>query len=122
MTDWIRTQLKLYNYVQSEGSITRGTKGIKSLDIVEAFCDRIWFCYDKDLKQYIPRLLSLLKYLYNRERILLSKMRFVTERKRIREIDELFKETYFKFSTPTLREKIMFSFPAVWFFYVREKK
>lgn len=113
---------KLYKYVQRNGSIMSHEYGIKNLDAVEAVCKRVLFYKKNEITENYSNISARLKYLYNIRRLNITMAPSRNEKKRVREIDKMFKACYFACAENiTWREKIMYSFPDLWVFNYKLK-
>lgn len=114
---------KLYKYVQRDGSIMNSIKSVQGLDEVEAFCEKFNFYKDHGLEDCYPQLLSGLKWTYCRRRLNMPKISDKYQRKRVREIDKMFKAIYFVYSEKiTMKERIIYNFPSIWDGYCSLRK
>lgn len=113
---------KLYNYIRRNGSIMTGAEKIRHLDAVEAICDRIEFLKAHGLMEYYPLISERIKKIYHYYRLELSFGEVLINKKRVKEIDRLFKKNYFDCNeTINLKEKIKYTFPIVWCILYRQK-
>ena len=105
---------KLYKYVQRSGSIMTAIKGVKYLDEVEALCERFEFYRENGLTEYYSKLLTVLKMVYTNKRVRLTGIYNLKDKKRLQEIDRMFKKNYFKYTEKaSIREKIKYMFPSI---------
>ena len=114
---------KAYKYVQRSGSIISGTKGVKTLDLIDAWCQRFDFYKSNDVAQYCPKLLAAIVAMYTERRLLVPEICNFKERKRIFEIDKMFKDIYLKNTKNlSLKARLKYTFPSIWFFAYKVKK
>ena len=108
---------KLYKYVQRAGSITSGANGIRSLDMVEAFCERLLFYREHELRECVSKFCSVLKNIYIRNRLQVFGIHPWNEYMRIRKVDKMFRKAYFSCKDSiSLKERILYIFPIVLYF------
>lgn len=113
----------LYKYVQRQGSIMNATKGIKKLDVIEAFCDRIMFYKEHNMEEIALNFLPVLKQTYVDKRLDLFGVYTRKKRLRIKEIDKLFYKVYFSYKKDaSIKEKVLFYFPTIMYIYFKIKK
>ena len=113
---------KLYNYVQRKGSITKSTSGIKSLDIIEPLCHRLLFYKEHGLTELCSELCRNLRAVYDNRRMQIYGIDDFQGRKRLKEVDKLFKATYFECAkSVSRRDKFKYEFPSIWFALCRMK-
>ena len=106
---------KLYKYVQREGSIMSTLTKINALDAIEAICNRVQFYEENQLNELQANLIKRLKSLYDNRRFDIVQPQNRAERKRVREIDKMFRKMYFKYeSKHTIRTKLKYQFPTIW--------
>ena len=106
---------KLYYYIQRQGSIMNGERKIRHLDAIESICDRINFYRDKHLIDYSEKLLDRLKIVYRTYRTGIPIDSFMKNRRRVQEIDKMFKESYLVcVSQMRIKDKIICQYPFVW--------
>lgn len=106
---------KLYMYVQRNGSIMNRKKDVKSLDSIEAICNRIEFYEENELKEYFPELSVRLKDLYVKCRLNLPLLQSKSNRERISQIDKMYKMSFFKcVESIRFKDKVLCAFPYVW--------
>ena len=107
---------KLYKYLQRDGSITKQKINVQHLDIVEALCCRSDFYEQKELSGLNEDLYKSIKSVYDSRRIQLSETQGTKERKRVKEIDILFKKKYLSnVDSVSLSNKLKYTFPIIWF-------
>jgi len=109
----------LYLYVQRQGSIMSGVKSIKHLDEAEAFSNRCFFYEKNNLNELIPGSLNILYRSYNLYRSNVN-IDNTMDKSRLKEIDKLFRKTYFKFSNQvSIKDYIKYLNPDIYFVYIR---
>ncbi len=103
----------LYDYIQHEGTIMKELS-VRRLDGTEALCERYWFYRELGMDEYAQGMDDIFHVVYFGTRF---RIRAGTneERKRMKEIDRLFRRTYrdLKPDMPR-RERLMLAFPDVY--------
>lgn len=116
-TKIISLQDKLYKYVQREGSIMNASKKVKMMDAVEAVCQRVFFCQEHGLTEYYQDLAMRLKKLYIDRRVRLSGTFDKKEKRRIKQIDQMFRRAYFVcVNRIQMKEYLLYMYPKTWWF------
>lgn len=111
----VTLEQKLYMYVQRNASIMSGTKGVKSLDSIEAICQRIDFYEENELTKYFLELSIRLKNLYINRRLNMPLIQNKSDRNRISQIDKMYKEAFLKCTENVrLKDRLMCTFPFAW--------
>lgn len=111
-------ETKLYKYVQRGGSIMSNTKTVKSLDAIEAICERIYFYKENALTDCYPMISSRLKSLYISRRFCLPRIYNQNEKNRIKEIDKMFRQAYLECTENVVfKDRLMCAFPEMWGIY-----
>lgn len=106
---------KLYKYVQRNGSIMSTIPKVNTLDAVEAICARIQFFEENRLDELLEDTIKRLKYIYDERRFEMTQPKGKTEKRRAREIDSMFRNTYFKYDkTMSVKSKLKYYFPSIW--------
>lgn len=106
---------KMYNYLQRPGSIMNGEQRIKHLDAIESICDRVYFYKEYRLMNYSAELSERLKHIYRTYRTSIPIYTLIKNRKRVYEIDEMFKDCYSMcVDSMNKKERFIFKYPYVW--------
>ena len=112
----------LYLYVQRQDSIMSGLKSIKHLDEAEAIASRCFFYEKNNLNELIPDSLKILYRSYNLYRYDVN-IDNMSDKSRLKEIDKLFKKTYFYFSgTRSLKDFVKYANPNIYYKYRKLKQ
>ena len=102
--------------MQREGSITNQEITVKNLDIVEALCVRSVFYKRAKLLDLNSELCQSIKSVYDNRRVKIRKVSDKNEKKRLREIDKIFRKTYFENTNKIdFFNKVKYTFPMIWF-------
>lgn len=117
------TNEKKYYYVQHMNSIMSNRNGVKHLDAVEALINRFHFFQKHNLKSYNLETLEFLKTVYCKYRNESTKIILNKEpRDRIKEIDKIFRKTYFgNIKEIKVKDKLKYRFPSLFFGMIKIK-